>query len=225
MTILYEDRDIIVIDKACGLLTMSNDREREKTAYSHLCDYVRKGVHKSRNRVFIVHRLDRETSGVIVFAKHEEAKNFLMDAWPDFRKTYFAIVHGRMPRAEGLIESYLAEQGVHRMFSTADPSKGKLAQTRYRVIKETPQRSLLEIDLLTGRKHQIRVHLSNQGCPVLGDKKYGSREKGIRRLTLHASSLTLVHPHTRESMTFTAETPPYFESLMSRALMTDPPEE
>lgn len=222
LSIIHEDRDIIVVDKECGLLTMSNEKERERTAYSFLNDYVRKGVLKSRNRVFIVHRLDRETSGVLVFAKHEDAANFLQDEWQSFHKMYYAIVQGQMPQSEATIESYLMEQGVHKMVVTMDKSRGKLAKTRYRVLKATPQRSLLEIDLLTGRKHQIRVHLCNEGCPILGDKKYGSNELGIKRLTLHASSMTITHPYSKKMMTFTAPTPPYFESLMSRALMTGP---
>jgi RluA family pseudouridine synthase len=219
LTILYEDRDILVVDKMSGLLTMSSEKERDKTAYSFLNNYVRKGVQKSRNRVFIVHRLDRETSGVLVFAKHEVAKQFLQDAWPKFQKTYYAVIHGKMPAAEGVLESYLAESGVHKMYSSPDPKRGKLAKTGYKVLKETEKYSLLEIDLLTGRKHQIRVHLSDEGCPVVGDKKYGSRgpdEKGmgIKRLALHAALLTIAHPHSKEMMTFTTEIPAYFDSLI-----------
>ena len=216
---LYEDRDIVVVDKACGLLTVSSDKERERTAYSALTDYVRKGIEKSSNRVFIVHRLDRETSGVLVFARHESAKRFLQDAWPEFQKRYSAVVHGKMPAAEGEIVSYLAESGVHKMYSTPDAKQGKLSKTAYRVIESNSQFSLLEIDLSTGRKHQIRVHLADQGCPIVGDKKYGSagtNEKalGIKRLALNADTLTIAHPHSKELMTFTTGIPAYFSSLM-----------
>jgi len=216
MKILYEDRDIIVIDKSAGILTVGNERERDRTAYVSLTDYVRKGVEKSSKRIFIVHRLDRETSGVLVFAKHEEAKHRLQGTWLDFKKTYCAVVHGKMPAEEGEIESYLAESGVHKMYSTPEAKKGKLSTTRYRVLKETPEFSRLEIDILTGRKHQIRVHLADSGCPVVGDKKYGAREKekGIKRLALHATTLRIVHPHSNEEMTFTAEPPVYFDTLM-----------
>lgn len=213
LSILHEDRDIVVVNKVSGLLTVGTDKERDKTAHNLLSVYVRKGNSKSRNRVFIVHRLDRETSGILVFAKSEEAKRFLMDEWLTFKKTYHAVVHGAMPTTEGIISSYLAESGVHRMYSVADPAKGKLSETAYKVLQTTKRYSLLEINLLTGRKHQIRVHLADKGCPIVGDKKYGSSEKGIKRLALHASELTIAHPHSKEAMTFSTGIPGYIESL------------
>ncbi len=214
LSILYEDRDILVVDKMSGLLTVGNEKVREKTAYYLLNEYVRKGNQKSRNRVFIVHRLDKDTSGVIVFAKNINAKRYLQDEWQTFKKTYFAVVHGKLPKKEGVITSYLAENRVHKMYSVDDPEKGKLAKTGYKVLRESKKYSLLEIDLLTGRKNQIRVHLSEKGCPVAGDKKYGEKERGMNRLTLHAASLTLFHPGTKEKMTFEAEVPAYFRSLV-----------
>ncbi len=214
LSILHEDHDIVVIDKVPGLLTVGSEAERDKTAYNLLSEYVRKGNSKSRNRIFIVHRLDRETSGLLVFAKNDEAKRFLMTEWLGFEKRYFAVVHGTMPRPEGELESYLAESGVHRMYSVKDPSRGKLSKTAYRVIDTSKRYSLLEVKLLTGRKHQIRVHLSDQNCPIVGDKKYGSTEKGIKRMALHAASMTIAHPHSNELMTFSTKMPPYFESLM-----------
>ena len=214
LSILYEDRDILVVDKAAGLLTVSSEKARENTAYFLLNDYVRKGNHKSRHRVFIVHRLDKETSGVIVFAKHETAKRYLQDEWSAFQKKYMAIVQGTPPKKEGVITSYLAENSVHRMYSVNDPEKGKLAKTRYTVRKESALYSLLEIELLTGRKNQIRVHLADAGCPVAGDKKYGVKGDGVKRLALHSASLTLIHPHSKETMTFTANVPVYFKTLM-----------
>jgi len=214
LSILFEDHDIIVVDKVHGLLTVGSEAERDKTAYNLLSEYVRKGNSKSRNRIFIVHRLDRETSGILVFAKTEEAKRFLMTGWLSFEKRYFAVVHGRMPNSAGQIESYLAESGVHRMYSVRDREKGKLSKTAYKVIETTKRYSLLEVQLLTGRKHQIRVHLSDQNCPIVGDKKYGSTEKGIKRLALHASSLTIVHPHTKEPLSFDTKMPAYLESLI-----------
>jgi RluA family pseudouridine synthase len=218
LKILYEDRDMIVVDKSSGLLTVGSDKERDRTAYAGVTNFVRKGVEKSSNRVFIVHRLDRETSGVLVFAKHEDAKKFLQGTWLDFQKTYCAVVHGRMPKQQGEIESYLAERGVHKMYSTREASKGKLSKTQYRVVKEVGDFSMLEIKILTGRKHQIRVHLADAGCPVVGDKKYGDgKDKGAKRLALHAQTLVIAHPHTKEEMSFTAEVPGYFESLMVSA--------
>ena len=214
LSILYEDRDILVVDKVSGLLTVSSEKVRDNTAYYLLNEYVRKGNRKSRRRVFIVHRLDRDTSGVIVFARNEKAKRFLQEEWQGFEKKYYTLVHGTMPDKECVITSYLAENSVHRMYSVADPGKGKLAKTGYKVLRESSKYSLLEIDLLTGRKNQIRVHLADKGCPVAGDKKYGKKEKGIKRLTLHAASLTIVHPFSKEKMTFSTKVPAYFESLM-----------
>ncbi len=214
LSILYEDRDILVVDKASGLLTVSNGKVREHTAYYLLTDYVRKGNQKSRNRIFIVHRLDRDTSGVIVFAKNGNAKRYLQDEWQTFKKTYHAIVHGKLPKKEGVITSYVAENRVHKMYSVDNPKKGKLAKTGYKVLRESKKYSLLEIDLITGRKNQIRVHLSEQGWPVVGDKKYGEKGKGVSKLALHAASLTLFHPDSKEEMTFEAKVPAYFNSLV-----------
>jgi len=187
---------------------------RDKTAYYHLNEYVRKGNQKSKHRVFIVHRLDRDTSGVIVFAKSEKAKRYLQEEWQSFNKKYYTLVHGAMPQKEGIITSYLAENSVHNMYSVTDPEKGKLAKTGYKVIKESTKYSLLEIDLLTGRKNQIRIHLTDKGCAVAGDKKYGANEKGINRLMLHAFSLTITHPFSKEKMIFTTKVPAYFDSLL-----------
>jgi len=212
--ILYEDHDILVVDKISGLLTVSTEKVRENTAYYLLNTYVRKGNQKSRKRVFIVHRLDRDTSGIIVFAKNESAKRYLQEAWRGFKKKYYAVVHGMLPEKEGVIISYLAENRFHKMYSVDDPEKGKLSKTGYKVLIESKKYSLLEIDLLTGRKNQIRVHFSEKGSPVAGDKMYGEREKGIKRLTLHAASLTILHPDTKEKMTFETKVPAYFKSLV-----------
>lgn len=215
LSILYEDHDILVVDKMSGILTVSTEKVRENTAYYRLNTYVRKGNQKSRNRVFIVHRLDRDTSGVIVFAKNENAKRYLQEEWQKFTKKYYAVVHGTLPQKEGVITSYLAENRAHKMYSVNDPEKGKLAKTGYKVLRESKKYSLLEIDLLTGRKNQIRVHFSQQGCPVAGDKKYGEKEKGIKRLALHAASLTIIHPDTKETMTFETKVPAYFKTLVN----------
>ena len=216
LTILYEDRDIIVVDKTSGLLTISTERIKENTAYYRLNLYVRKGNQKSRNQVFIVHRLDRDTSGVLVFAKNEEAKRFLQEEWHGFSKTYYAVVCGNLAEKEGIITSYLAENSAHKVYSVNDPAKGKLAKTGFKVLKESPNYSLLEIALFTGRKNQIRVHFAEKGFPVAGDKSYGKKDPGIKRLMLHAKSLTILHPFTKEKMTFETEVPAYFKSLVNR---------
>lgn len=214
LTILHEDEDILVVDKIQGLLTMGTDREKEKTAHFLLNEYVKKGNARSRNRVFIVHRLDRETSGVLIFAKSEEAKLFLQDNWQDFSKNYVAVVHGKLPQKEGIITSYLLENKAFRVYSVKDPDKGKFSKTGYTVLKESDKFSLLEINLFTGRKHQIRVHLSEKGHPVVGDKIYGKPDREAKRLALHASSLTIFHPYTHKEMTFETEIPPYFKTLV-----------
>jgi len=214
--ILYEDHDILVVDKMDGLLTISNDKVKENTLYYRLNDYVRKGNSKSRNQIFIVHRLDKDTSGILVFAKNEKAKRYLQDEWQNFSKKYFAVVHGILTEKEGIITSYLAENSIHRMYTVTDPKKGKLSKTEYKVIKESKSYSLLEIELLTGRKNQIRAQFSNKGFPVAGDKMYGKKEKNIKRLALHSGFLTLTHPHTKEKMTFNTKVPAYFKSLVNK---------
>lgn len=215
LTILYEDHDIIVVNKTNGLLTISTDKEKEKTAYFLLNDYVKKGNIRSKNRVFIVHRLDRDTSGILVFAKNEKAKRYLQDEWKEFNKTYFAVVHGKLKEKEGVISSYLLENKAHIMYSVENSEKGKFSKTGYKVIKESSKFSLLEINLFTGRKNQIRVHLSEKGYPLVGDKMYGKTDKGAKRLALHSASLTISHPFTKEKMIFDTDMPLYFKTLVN----------
>lgn len=220
LSIVHEDRDIIVIDKMSGLLTVSSEKVRDNTAYHILNNYMKKGDQRSRHRVFIVHRLDRDTSGVLVFAKNEYAKQYLQEEWQGFKKIYYAVVQGILQEKEGMISSYLTENRAQIMYSVKDPTKGKRAITGYKVLQESKKYSLLEIELFTGRKNQIRVHMADKGCPVLGDPKYGIKDKSIRRLALHAASMTLIHPHTKEEMTFTAPMPDYFNALMGAAQKT-----
>lgn len=217
MTVLYDDQDIIVINKSSGLLTMGTENEKENTAYYLLNDYVKKGNSRSRSRVFIVHRLDRDTSGTIVFAKTDQAKQFLQGNWSDFSKTYYAVVHGRMAEQHGIIESYLAENRANKVYSVKNLVDGKYSKTEYRVIKESARYSLLEITLHTGTKNQIRVHFSENGHPVVGDKAYGIPEKGILRLALHAAVLEIAHPYSRKAMRFETPMPAYFSTLMGEA--------
>lgn len=214
LLVVYEDREILVVDKPAGLLTMGTDNNKTRTAYFYLTDYVRKGYSKSRNRVFIVHRLDRETSGVVIFAKMAEAKRRLQDQWKDSEKKYLAVVHGRCDKTSGTISTYLAENSAHVVYSTEDKIKGKLAHTGYRVLKQTGAFALLELDLLTGRKHQIRVHLAGIGHPVVGDQKYGKEDRYRSRLALHARSISVTHPFSKERLTFEAKVPLYFTQLV-----------
>lgn len=220
MNILFEDKDIIMVDKVEGLLTMGNERESDRTAYANLTDYVSKGNHKSPHRIFIVHRLDRETSGVLVFAKSEEVKTYLQSEWSTFNKTYYAVVHGHLPKQEGIISSYLVEQGIFKMYSASNPEQkkqGKLSKTEYKVIKQNDTHSLVELNILTGRKHQIRVHLADKGCPVVGDKKYGNDgkgEKGEKRLALHAAKLNIKHPFTKFDLSIETPIPKAFLKMV-----------
>lgn len=216
VSIVYEDRDIIVVNKVNGLLTMGTEKEKVKTAYYRLTDYVRKGNSKSRNQIFIVHRLDRDTSGLLVFAKTIEAKIFLQNDWPTFTKIYAAVVHGTLKEKEASLSSYIFESSSHKVYSVKDSKKGKFSKTGYKIIKENENYSLLEINLFTGRNNQIRVHLADAGAPIIGDKNYGNKEldRGIKRLGLHASKLKIVHPFSKKEMTFEAQIPEYFYSLV-----------
>lgn len=207
LTILYEDRDILVVNKAPGLLTIATNDVRSRTAYFLLTDYVRKGVAKSRERVFIVHRLDRETSGVLVFARTFVAKRHLQDHWDTAEKQYVAVVQGHLPQPTGEICTYLTENSALRVYSTPQAAKGRLARTGYRVRHTSGSCSILDVQLLTGRKHQIRVHLAELGHPILGDRKYGQAGDPHKLLALHARSLTILHPRTGERMCFAAPEP------------------
>jgi tRNA pseudouridine32 synthase/23S rRNA pseudouridine746 synthase/23S rRNA pseudouridine1911/1915/1917 synthase len=216
LSILHEDRDIIVVVKPAGLLTIGTDREKSRTAHYLLNDYVRKGDPKSRNRVYVVHRLDQDTSGILLFAKSEPAKRFLQENWPDTDKRYVAIVHGRLMPKEGTFSSYLTENKAQKVYSTLAATTGKLSQTSYTVLQETRELSLVAIRLLTGRKHQIRVHFAENGHGVLGDRKYGPGEVSAQRLALHAQSISFVHPHHGRQMTFDTGIPEDFVRLLGK---------
>ncbi len=216
LPILHEDKDIIVVVKRAGLLTIGTDREKSRTAHYLLNEYVRKGNPKSRNRVYVVHRLDKDTSGVLIFAKSEQAKKFLQENWENTEKHYLAIVHGRLTDKEGTISSYLVENKAQRVYSTRDASKGKLSHTAYKVSKESKRFSLVDIHILTGRKHQIRVHFAEKGHPVAGDRKYENKDIGSKRLALHARSISFTHPFTHKLMTFDTGIPEDFIRLFRK---------
>lgn len=221
LVILHEDHDVLVVDKPAGLLTMGTDSDKTRTAYFFLTDYVRKGYSKSRNRIFIVHRLDRETSGIVIFAKNGEAKFRLQDQWKDTKKKYLAVVHGQCAKTSGTITTYLAENKAHIVYSTSDRAKGKLSSTGYKVLRQTKDFALLELDLLTGRKHQIRVHLAGIGHPVVGDRQYGKENRDHTRLALHARSISFNHPFSGQRVTFEAQVPIYFNQLVGKVELKD----
>jgi len=216
LPVIYEDKDIIVVEKPCGLLTMGTERDKSRTAHSILNEYVRKGDPRSRNRVYIVHRLDRDTSGILIFAKSESAKTFLQGHWDSTDKHYLTIVHGSLAEKTGTISSYLAENSAFNVYSTSDQTAGKLSHTEYTVLKETRGFTLLEIHLLTGRKHQIRVQLSESGHPVVGDRKYGKSNDQYGTLALHARSISFTHPVNGKRLTFETGIPDFFIRLVGK---------
>ena len=216
LPILHEDRDIIVVEKPCGLLTMGTDRDKSRTVHAILNDYVRRGNPHSRNRVYIVHRLDRDTSGILVLAKSESAKIYLQGHWQETDKRYLTIVYGSLTPKTGTISSYLAENSAFTVYSTPDPKLGKLSHTEYTVLKESKGFSLLEIHLLTGRKHQIRVHLSEKGHPVVGDRKYGKGNDVYATLALHARSISFTHPVSGKRLTFETGIPDFITRLVGK---------
>ena len=206
--IIYEDRDIIAIDKPAGLLTTHTRlpgraaREAQATAENWLNDYVRKGQAKSRKRVWLVHRLDRETSGVMMFVKDGRLADAVRERWNELtEKTYIARVEGRLDADAGFYESYLRDDPrTMKVSSVADASAGKFARTEWRRISESLDTTLVEVTLKTGRKNQIRVHFAEAGHPVVGDEKYGAKKSG--RLCLRAVRLNFVHPFTGRRLTF-----------------------
>ncbi len=214
LKLVYEDDDIIVVNKGYGLLSMGNDKVKEGTAYTILRDYLK--WQDPRNKLFIVHRLDRDTSGLMVFAKSIEAKENLQHNWNNMvlSRKYLAVVEGRPDPAEGIVKSYLAENSRYEVYSTDNPDEGQLAITRYRTLKSRNGYSLMEVELDTGRKNQIRVHMKDLGHPITGDRRYGAGSSPIHRMALHAQTLRFVHPITRKDMNFTTPTPISFSKIV-----------
>ncbi len=212
LQIVFEDESIIVVDKPPGLLTIATETEREKTVYAALRS--RANDRKPRERIFIVHRLDREASGLLVFAKTVEAKEKLQDQFKlhTAGRRYCAVVEGRVEMNDFTIRSYLAENAAFRVYSTRNQRSGKLAITHVHVVKRSPKTTVVQVRLETGRKHQIRVHLAEKGHPIVGDKTYGSRTNPIRRLALHGEYLSFTHPRAGKRLEFESPAP---NSLLS----------
>jgi 23S rRNA pseudouridine1911/1915/1917 synthase len=210
LAIMHEDNDIIIVRKEAGLLSIATDEETELTAYRQLNEHVRRA--DAKNRIFVVHRLDRDTSGVMMFAKSKEIQQLLQNSWQESVKerTYVALVEGVVRKTEGTISSWLKESKTLKVYSSPYPNDGQHAVTHYKVIKTGPKYTLLEINLETGRKNQIRVHMQDIGHPVVGDKKYGSKSSVLSRLGLHARVLAFTHPRTGEPMRFETDIPGAF---------------
>jgi RluA family pseudouridine synthase len=219
LSILHEDDDVIVVVKAHGLLTVATERERGRTAQAFLNDYLKE---KGEGRIHVVHRLDRETSGVLVFAKHFEARQRMKDRFAehDVDRVYVAIVEGKIDPPHGTIRSHLRERRDLKMVSGDAHPDAKLAVTHYKTIESNARYSMLEIRLETGRKNQIRTHLSEAGHPVVGDRLYGSDSNPLGRLGLHARHLGFVHPSSGETMSFTAPVPKVFRALFGSDVAT-----
>ena len=214
LALLHEDDDVLVVLKSNGLLTVATERERESTAQAFLNDYLKQ---KGEGRVHVVHRLDRETSGVLVFAKNFEAREALKEQFAahSVDRVYIAIIEGSLDKPRGTFRSNLIERKDLRMQSVTAHPNAKLAVTHYRTIESNSRWSMIEVRLETGRKNQIRAHLSEAGHAVIGDQLYGSTKNPIDRLGLHAKILGFTHPSTGERLTFTAPIPKSFRELLS----------
>lgn len=218
LKIIFEDRHLIVVDKAAGLLSIGTQKERIKTAYSMLSEYVKK--QNQGNKIFVVHRLDRETSGLMLFARNEEVQYRMQNNWKFAvnQRRYIAVVEGKLETGDGsgrgVIKSYLWESKALIVYSSPNPEDGQIAVTNYHVIKNNDNYSLVELELETGRKNQIRVHMNSIGYPLVGDLKYGGHESKLKRLALHAHVLSFTHPITGELHSFETPVPSSFQNII-----------
>lgn len=213
LKLVYEDDYFIVVNKANGLLTVATDLEKNKTAFRIISNYV-KNQHP-RNHIFVLHRLDKDTSGLLVFAKSQEIQSEMQRNWERVvtDRKYVAVIEGCPEKMSGEITSYLCENKVFKVYSSAN-NEGQFARTRYKIIKANKQYSLVELELETGRKNQIRVHMSEFGHSIVGDKKYGAKSNPIRRIALHAFKLTFIHPVTKQELDFQTPIPKSFQTLI-----------
>lgn len=215
LPIIFEDNDLIVINKPSKLLSVPSDNEKGSTAFRMVNDYLQQK--DKHNRAFIVHRLDEDTSGVLMFAKNDRMARALTDGdnWNNLvkKRGYYAIVEGVLDKKEGTIRSYLKKNSQNMMYSSKKKGDGQLAITDYKVIKENQKYTLVDVDIKTGRKNQIRVHFGDLGHFIIGDDKYGEPSNPIKRLGLHAYELDIIHPFTRKPMKFKAPIPSEFLNL------------
>ena len=213
LKIIYEDEDFIAVDKPVGLLSVESDKERD-CAYGLVASYLQ-STDKSA-RPFVLHRIDKETSGVLVFAKNPKIHSILRLHWNEYVKTreYIAVAEGKFEQKQARLEGYLRENKNNLMYVTNDPS-GQKAITEYRVLRESENYSLLAVEIFTGRKNQIRVQLGNIGHGIVGDDKYGFTKDPLGRLGLHASKLVFEHPLTGEEISISASAPSTFWKLFN----------
>ena len=213
LRIVYEDADIIVIDKRNGLLSIGTDKEQKRTAYYILSDYV-KEQHPD-NKIFVVHRLDRETSGLMMFAKSEKVQEQMQRGWHKLvlDRRYVAVIEGALPHAEGVIDAPLTQDRNHKMWVTR-PGEGEDATTYYTTLRRGKEYSLVDLRLVTGKKNQIRAHLEWKGTPIAGDKKYHAKSNPAGRVCLHAYKLSITHPTTGQELHFDTRIPKLFEECV-----------
>ena len=216
LPIIFENDEIIVINKPSGLLSVASDTEKGRTAYRIVNDYVQQK--DKHNRIYVVHRLDEDTSGVLMFAKNPRIRDILQKNWNEIvlSRGYYALVEGKMERKEDKLVDYLKENSLNLMYVSNDKINGKKCITNYKVMKENKQFSLLDVDIETGRKNQIRVQLGHIGHNVIGDDKYGEPCDPLKRLGLHAYRLKLIHPVTKKLLEFIAPMPQEFNSLFAK---------
>lgn len=214
LDIIYEDKEFIVVNKPSGLLTISTDKEKEKTLFHKVYMYLKKK--NKNNKVFIVHRLDKDTSGIVLFAKSETLKMKLQNNWDNLavKRSYIAVLHGSLEKERGQIISWLKETKTLLTYSSDKPNDGKKAITNYRLINTKDNLSFVDIEIKTGRKNQIRVHMRDLGNPILGDHKYGIKD-GYRTMYLHAYKLVIKHPVTGKILEFETNVPNSFIKLFS----------
>lgn len=212
LKIVHEDDAIIVLSKGPGWLTVALDSGKGRTAYSALMDHVR--AQDPRSRIWIVHRLDRDTSGLILFAKTEPFKRILQQNWQKFEKKYLAVAEGVIKRDSGTLRCHVNEEFSLRVRSVPPGEDTREAITHFKVLKRTADRTLVELKIDTGRRHQIRVHLSDMGHPIVGDEPYGAKTDPARRLGLHAYQLRFTHPATEQKMVFELPLPDVLAKLV-----------
>lgn len=210
LDILYEDKYLLIVNKPHNLLCVSTEKEKNKTLFNYVYDYL-KSKNKN-NKVFIVHRLDKDTSGIVVFAKDQSVKFNLQDNWDKVKRNYVAVVEGKLKKDKGVLKNYLMETNTHLTYIVKD-SNGKLAITEYEKVLENNGYTLVSLNIKTGRKNQIRVQLSEIGNPIVGDKKYGTKKDPIRRMCLVANTIEFIHPKTKEKILIDIDIPNSFISL------------
>lgn len=203
LDIIYEDKEILVVNKPAKLLTVATTKESVRTLYHEVREYL----HKKNQKVFIVHRLDKDTSGIVVFAKNENTKNILQREWLNYKREYIAVCEGHLPQKKDTLRLYLKENKEHHIYVS---DKGERAITEYEVLDTNKTQSLVKVTIKTGKKQQIRASLDYIGNPIVGDKKYNSKINSLSRLGLHANRLVIKHPKTKKDIEFISRVPKVF---------------